>query len=557
MRALASLVFISIAVFSFTHCGGVTASPATNAGTTATPALPPAPVPPPVTPPPPPPPPVVTTYHNDPARTGLNAQETVLTPANVNASQFGKLFAFGVDGQIYGQPLYLANVSIPGQGTHNVVYVATEHDSVYAFDADGKQQTPLWHVSFINPAAGITTVDSKTDFPVVYDDISPEIGITSTPVIDPATGTIYVVPKTKENGVFFQRLHALDITTGAEKFGGPVVIKASTPGGADLNDGNGNAILSPLINLQRSALLLQNGIVYLAFASEGDFDPYEGWLLGYDAATLKQVVVFCVTPDGGGGSIWESGDGPAADSAGNIFVATSNGDYTAPQGGRDYSDSLLRLVPGNGGLQIVDWFTPFNFQQMNDQDLDFGSGGMILLPDQASGPAHLAIEGSKDGNLYVVNRDSMGHSLTANNSQIVQQLALDGPLFGSLTVFQDNVYISPIHSPLSQYKISGGQLARVAKAAETFGFPGSSPAVSSNGTSNAIVWTLQVDQFGQGPAILHAYDASNVSHELYSSTDAGDRDTAGTAVKFTVPTVINGKVYVGNGGQLTVYGLLP
>ncbi len=498
----------------------------------------------------------VTTYHNDVARTGWNPAETVLTPANVNQAQFGKLFSFTVDGQIYGQPLYLQNVSLGG-ATHNVVYVATEHDSVYAFDADGKTTSPLWHVSFINPAAGITTVNSNTDFPVQYFDIEPEVGITSTPVIDVSSGTLYVVAKTKENGKFVQRLHALDVATGGEKFGGPVVITASELGHGVVNNGSGSIVFDPLICNQRSALLLTNGTLYIAFASHGDFDPFLGWILGYDAQTLKQTIVFAPTPDGAGGGIWESGDGPAADGAGNLYVAVSNGDFTANTGGRDYGDSMLRLVPSGGTLQVADSFTPFDFVDLNNLDKDLGGGGSILLPDQPSGPVHLMIGGGKDGNLYVVNRDNMGHVQASSNSQIVQQLALGGPLFGTPTVFQNNVYISPVGASLAQYKISGGQLTKASQAPGTFGFPGSSPAVSSNGTSNGIVWTLQNDQWDNGPAVLHAYDANDVSHELYNSALAGGRDTAPTAVKFTVPTVINGKVYVGGGGALAVYGPLP
>jgi hypothetical protein len=532
-------------------CGGFTGT--TSSTASQPPVTQPAP---PDQPPQPDPAPVnVTTYHNDLARTGLNSQETTLTPANVNQASFGKLASYDVDGQVYAEPLYLANVSIAG-GTHNVVFVATQHDSVYAFDADAKSTDPLWHRSFIDAGAGITTVSSQTDFPVLYEDIYPETGITSTPVIDASTGTLYVVAATKENGKFFQRLHALDITTGAEKFGGPVAIQASMPGSGVVNDGNGNIVFDPLINLQRSALLLLNGTVYIAFASHADFDPFLGWVLGYDAQTLKQVAVFAPTPDGAGGSVWESGNGPAADGAGNVFVAVSNGDYNVPSGGRDYGDSILKLKPSNGTLEVLDWFTPFNFQELNDLDKDLGAGGLILLPDQPSGPAHLAIAGGKQGQLYMVNRDNLGHSHASDNSQAVQQLDLGSPLFGVPAVWKDNIYIAPIKNQLQCYKISAGQLTLATRGAETFGYPGSSPAVSSNGDSDGIVWALQVDQWDNGPAILHAYDANDCSHELYNSAQAGDRDTAGIAVKFSVPTVVNGKVYVGGGGRLTVYGLL-
>jgi hypothetical protein len=415
----------------------------------------------------------------------------------------------------------------------------------------------LWKVNFLNPSASVTTVSSATDFPVQYFDIAPEIGITSTPVIDTSTSTIFVVAKTKENGKFFQRLHALDITTGAEKFGGPTVIDAKIPGQGVKNDGNGNIIFDPLICLQRSALLLLNGKIYIAFASHGDFDPFLGWILVYDSQTLKQVAAFAPTVDGAGGGIWESGNGPAADAAGNVYVGVGNGDYTAGSGGRDFGVSFLKLALSGSTLNVLDWFTPFNFQELNDLDQDIGSGGPILLPDQPSGPAHLLIGGDKAGDLFVVNRDAMGHNHASDNSQAVQQIALGSGLFTNPTVWKDNVYIGPVGAPLQCYKISNGQLTLSSRGSATSGFPGISTAVSSNGDSNGIVWALQVDQWDNGPATLHAYDANDCTHELYNSDQAsGGRDTAGTAVKFTVPTVINGKVYISGGSTLTAYGLM-
>ena len=426
---------------------------------------------------------------------------------------------------------------------------------VYAFDADGKSTAPLWQQSFINPNAGITPVASG-DIADGYEDIEPEIGITSTPVIDANSGTIYVVAKTKENGDIFQRLHALDVTTGAEKFGGPVTIQASIPGVGARDDGTGNVIFDPLINLQRAALLLLNGTVYIAFGSHGDFDPFNGWLLGYDARTLRQTVVYAPDADGAGGSIWQAGDGPAADSAGNIYVLVANGDFDAPEGGRDYGDTALKLQRDGGSFRVVDWFTPFNQQELDDNDFDFGSGGPVLLPDQPTGPPHLLIGGSKQGKLYVINRDNMGHYRPDDDSQIVQILDLSGPLFSTPAVWQDKVYVGALRSGVKCYRINAGHLQSASQSTQSFGYPGTTPAVSSNGTSNGIVWALQVDQHGSGPATLHAYDANDVSRELYNSTQAGDRDQAGTAVKFTVPSVVNGKVYVGGGDQLTVYGLL-
>ncbi len=550
-----AVVFVIASMLA--NCGG-------NASSTSSAVNPPSTPPstPPTTPPPPSPPPgtpqslTVTTYHYDNLRTGANRSETILTLSNVNSSTFGKIASFDVDGQIYGQPLYLQNLNIAG-ATHNVVFVATQHDSVYAFDADAKTTSPFWHVNFLNPGAGITTVNSNTDFPVQYFDIAPEIGITSTPVIDTASGTIYVVAKTKENGKFVYRLHALDITNGAEKFGGPTEITASMPGNGVFNDGKGNIVFDPHINLQRSALLLLNGKIYIAFASHGDFDPFLGWLLVYDAQSLKQTAVFAPTPDGSGGGIWNSGGGPAADASGNVFVGVANGDYTAGSGGRDYGDSFLQLTSSGSTLHVADWFTPFDFQTLNDMDRDLGSGGPILLPDQPSGPAHLLIGGSKAGQLYVVNRDNMGHNHASDNSQAVQQVTLAHGLFANPTVWNNNLYVGASRSPLQCYKINGGQLSLSTQTSVVSGFPGISAAVSSNGDTNGILWALQVDQWDNGPAILHAYDANDCTKELYNSTQApGGRDTAGTAVKFIVPTVVNGKVYISGGGKLTVYGLL-
>ncbi len=497
----------------------------------------------------------ILTHHYDAARTGANLNEAVLTPANVNSSQFGKLFSFPVDGQMYAQPLYVAGVSVPGKGTRNVVYAATEHDTVYAFDADGGSSTPLWQRNFLNPGAGVTTV-SDDDFPEPYEDIAPEIGITGTPVIDPSSGTLYVVAKTKENGVFFQRLHALDIASGAEKFGGPVTIQASVPGAGVKNDGNGNVVFDPLINLQRSGLLLVGGTVYVAFGSHGDFDPFNGWILGYDAHSLKQVITYAPDADGSGGSVWQSGGGPAADAAGNIYLAVANGDFDVPGGGRDYGDSALKLQPAGGTFHILDYFTPFDQQALADLDHDLGSGGVVLLPDEPGSPNHLLLASNKEGKLYVINRDNMGHFNAANDSQIPQTLQFAGGIFSTPAVWQNRVYVSAVSDSLKCYTVNAGQLTLSSDTGQVLGYPGSTPVVSANGTSSGIVWTLQVDHQLSDAAVLHAYDANDLSHELYNSLQAGDRDTAGSSVKFTVPLVVNGKVYVGGGDQLTVYGLL-
>ena len=494
------------------------------------------------------------THHNDNARTGANLQELVLTPATVNQAQFGKLFSCAVDGHVYAQPLYVANLAIPDHGTYNVVFVATEHGSVFAFDADDPTCVQLWISSFIDPANGITTVPTDD---VVSDDIVPEIGITGTPVIDPQTGILYVVVRTKENGSYVQRLHALDITTGAEALGGPVGIEASVPGTGDGSDG-ANVSFDPLRQNQRAALLLTQGVVYIAFASHGDYGPYHGWLLGYDAATLQQVAVFNATPNGGAGGIWQSGGGPSADTSGNIYVITGNGTFDANVGGMDFGDSFLKLSTQAGGLTVADFFTPFNQASLEANDLDLGSTDPLLLPDQTdTDHPHLVLGAGKDGNAYLVDRDQMGQFTSSDNSQIVQTISIsaDG-VFCAPAVWENNIYFGPSSDVLKAFHLSGGLLSTTptSQGSTDLSYPGATPVISADGSMNGIVWVL--DKNVGGLAVLRAYDATDVSRELYNSTEAGDRDQAGPAVKFAVPTVANGKVYVGGQYQLTVFGLL-
>ncbi len=504
----------------------------------------------------------VLTFHNDNFRTGQNTNETILTPANVGTNSFGKLFTYPVDGYVYAQPLVLTNVNIPGNGMHNVVFVATEHNSVYAFDADngaGTNAAPLWHASFINPGAGVTTVPS-TD--VNCPDLTPEIGISSTPVIDPVSGTIYVVAKSREltNAVtaYFYRLHALDVATGAEKFGGPVIIQPVAAGNGDGNDDAGHVPFYALREMNRAALLLNNGIVYVGFASHCDNPPYHGWLVGFDAQTLAQVSVLNTTPNGGDGGIWQAGGGPAADANGNIFLVTGNGTFDPPN--NNYGDSFLRLGAGTNGLTVADYFTPYNQDTLNDEDHDVGSGGSLLLPDEAGSVAHphLMVGASKEGTIYLVDRDNLGQFNPANDSQIVQELAgAIGGSFGAPAYFNRTLYYLGNFDALTSFPIVNGQLdaSSLTVNATTFRFPGATPCISASGTSNAIVWVIQSDAaFNSGPAVLHAYDAYNVANELYNSTLAGTRDNPGPAVKFSVPAIANGKVYVGTQNSLTVFG---
>ena len=493
----------------------------------------------------------VLTYHNDNLRTGQNVKETILTTANVNSSTFGKLFSLPVDGPIFAQPLYMPGV-IVGTHVHNLVFVATEHDSVYAWDADTASTTPVWHTSFINPAAGVTAIPCGEAAMGNCATITPEFGITSTPAIDSSTGTLYVVAATKEGPTsYVYRLHALSVTTGQEKFGGPVAIEATS----------GSVTLLPKQHLQRPGLLLVNGVVYIGFGSHGDMSPWYGWLLGYNANTLQQVMVFNTAPTNGEGAIWQSGCGPAADANGNIYFNTGNGPFDVNTGGRDYGDSIVKL---NSSGTVLDYFTPHNQATLDASDADVGSSGLVLLPDQTGTYTHVLIGAGKQGVIYSVNRDGMGKYNAASN-QNIQSLAVlsSSGLFGSPAYWNGNVYFAAWDDYVRAFQVTNGMVAQTSHSSITLAFPGATPSVSSNGTSNGIVWIIQEnvpnDTVLTNPptAVLRAYDATNLAIELYDSTQAGTRDAAGGAVKFAVPTVANGKVYVGNSNQVTVYGLLP
>jgi hypothetical protein len=495
------------------------------------------------------------TYHNDNMRTGQNLSETVLTPSNVNQATFGKLFSYQLDGMAFASPLYVPNVTIPGQGVHNVVYVATEHDSLYAFDADGLTSTPLWQKSFINPAAGVTTVPAIDTGEV--GDIPNEIGITSTPVIDPATNTIYLVAKTKEvvggTTTYPQRLHALDITTGAEKFGGPVVIQASVPG-TGVGSQGGTLTFDSLRENQRTALLLVNGIIYFGFSSHGDVEPFHGWLLGYNKTTLQRVMVFCSTPNGDDGGIWMSGDGAAADSTGSIYLITGDGLFDADTGGVDYGDSYLRMNPSG---TVLDYFAPHNEGTLDEGNLDLGSGGALLIPDQSGPHPHEMLSSGKDGAIYLVDRDNMGH-FNPTSDQIVQTIPSTAHNFSAPTYFNGRVYLAPIGSKIQTYQFTNGLLSTTptSQSSATYTGRGGTMSISANGNTGGILWALQTGG-STAPGTLHAYDATNLGNELYNSDQAGTRDTLDTWSKFTLPTVADGRVYVSSVGKLTVYGLLP
>ena len=497
------------------------------------------------------------TFHNDNLRSGVNSGETVLTPALVSPAQFGKLFSYPIDGWAFASPLYMADVNIPNQGLRNVVFVATEHDSVYAFDADGRSGTPLWQVSFLGQ--GVTTVPCADVGEC--GDIPTEIGITSTPVIDPGSGTLYVVAKTKEgSSTYVQRLHALDITTGAEKFGGPVVIQASVTGSGVGSSGNTLAF-NPLRENQRTALLLSNGVVYLAFGSHGDQAPWHGWVIGYNATTLQRTMAWCVSPNGNSGGIWQSGSGPASDASGGIFFTTGNGDFNANSGGTDFGDTIVKLGPSGS---VVDYFTPYDQATMEQYNYDLSSGGPVLLIDQSGTTPHRLVAAGKTGTIYVVNRDDMGHFQPGSDSQIIQ--SLPGVLphgteeegnYSAPVFFNNNVYFGAVSDTLKIFQFTNGTLssAPVSQSAVTYPNRGASFAVSANGTTNGLLWAVQDNTPAGGT--LRVYDASDLSKELYNSDASGSRDTLGLATKFSIPLIANGKAFVVTPTQVTAYGLLP
>jgi hypothetical protein len=495
----------------------------------------------------------VLTWHNDVSRTGQNLKETILTLANVNSTQFGLKSTLPVDGHIFTQPLYVSNVNVSGQGIHNVVYVATENDSVYAFDANGSPTTPLWYTTFTGP--GVVAVPCAD---TGYCEISPTIGITGTPVIDRSTNTLYVVAFTLESGAYYQRLHALDITSGAEKFGGPVVIEASVAGIGAGSIG-GLITFTPILQNQRSALLLSNGVVYIAWASYADLGEYHGWVIGYNASTLAQVSVFNDTPNGSQGGIWQSAGGLSADSSGNIYLTTGNGTFDVNAGGLDYGDSFLKLT---STLSVSDYFTPDNELKLDDDDTDLGSTAGLILPKQTGAHPDEITGAGKQGIIYLVNRDNMGKFHAGSNAVIQAIKGSASGYYSSPAYFNNAVYYSGQGDYLDRYTLIQGALSRTpASSSPTILAAGGTPSISANGSTNGIVWAVDAPSTKNTTAVLHAYQASNVSVELYNSQQNATRDTLGRGIRFSVPTVANGNVYIGskNGSidSLYIYGLLP
>jgi hypothetical protein len=484
----------------------------------------------------------VYTRQYDNARTGQNLNEVALSPPNVNSAQFGKLCSYLTDGYSQAEPLYVANVNLGTKGVHSVVYVATMHDSVYAFDAECRTSTPYWQRTTLG--AGETTVPGSAI------GSSMEYGIVPTPVIDPGSNTIFVLARSVDSGgVYHQRLHALDLATGAEKFGGPVEITASVPGTGDGSSG-GTLSFNPLRENSRPGMLLMNGGVYMAFASISDIAPYHGWVIGYSASTLKLVSVFVSTPNGHDGGIWHSGGGIAADGSGNIFTSTGNGTFDANSGGKDYGDSFLKISTTSGTLTLTDYFTPFNQSTLNANDLDLGSGGVLLPPTQSGSFPNILISAGKEGTIYVVNRDNMGHFNSTSNAAAVQAITgAISPLFGAPAYWNGNVYMGGNGDNLKAFSLSNGMLSGTptSMSPTTFGFPGTTPAISAHGNSNGIVWAMERNTY----TILHAYDANNLGNEIFTS------NTGGLTLKFYTPLVVNGRVYMGCNGSLVIYGLLP
>jgi chitodextrinase len=531
----------------------------------------------------------VTTYHNDLSRDGANTHEFALNTSNVATATFGKLFSCPADGAIYAQPLWVSNLTITG-GPHNVIFAVTMHDSVYALDADTTPCVTYWHKSLL--PTGETFVSNND---VSTSDIYPDIGILGTPVIDTSTNTIYLVAKSKVSGTnctpgtsCHQRLHSLSLIDGSEKFGGPVDITSaiSVPGTGDGSSG-GNVAFDPLRENQRPGLVLLNGVVYVAWASHGDNGPYHGWVMGFKASTLQLVTTFNANPNGSDSGIWMAGGAPAADSSGNLYFLTGNGTFDADSGGLDYGDSTVKLSTSSG-LSVSSYFTPADQSGLEGGDADHGSGGAAILVDQPAGAPHqhLVIGGGKEGNLFLLDRDNLGGygaNSTPNDSNAVQKFFEGNGIFATAAFWNNALYIAGSGGSLNSFAFNAGtgkfNTSQTSQSGFSFGFPGATPSVSSTpSNTNGIVWATDSSNYGTndggpqtaGPAILHAFDATNVGTELWNSAMAGgNRDQAGNAVKFTVPTVANGKVYIGtrgndntNGsgtvfGEIDVYGLLP
>ncbi len=499
----------------------------------------------------------VLTWHNDNARTGQNLSESILTPAKVNSAGFGKLFEVKVDGKVDAQPLYVSALSIPGKGTHNVVYAVTEHDSVYAFDADAG--TVLWQVSMLKP--GEVPSDARN-----CDQVTPEIGITATPVIDKVKGFIYLTAMSKDAaGHYYQRVHALSLSSGGDEYGSPVTAAASFPGTGD-GSSNGTDIFNPAYFVERPGLLLVGNTLYTSWGSHCDIRPYSGWMLAYNTISGQQTGAFDFTPNGNEAAPWNAGAGPAADAAGNVYISLGNGtfDTTLTSTGfpslGDFGNSVVKLNLSSSGLHAVDYWTMFNSDAESNVDTDLGSGGLMLLPaqrDSKGNMQNLAVTAGKDTNLYVLNQANLGKYNSTSNKTLYQQLAgaLSNGVWSSPAYFNGHVYYGSVGSVLRSFDINSALLSSSPSSSTpgTFTYPGTTPSVSANGSSNGIVWAVE----NSGTAVLHAYDANNLGTEFYNSNQApSSRDHFGSGNKFITPTIANGKVFIGTPTSVAIFGLL-
>ena len=514
----------------------------------------------------------VFTAEYNPQRTSSNRQETILVPANVNQSQFGKIFSYAVDGQIFAQPLWVYGVKIPGLGTHNVVYVETQMDSVYAFDADGKSSTPLWQDSFIDFANGISPIPCS--LPGVASCAAwPYFGIMGTPVIDPSTNTMYLIARTYNSttATASQTLHALDITSGVEKFGGPVEIAGSVPG-SGLGSKGGMVPFNALSDIQRAGLLLLNGEVYIGWAG-----AEHGWIMDYDATSLTQKAVFATTPNANLGGIWQSGNGLASDSDGYIYLAVGDALFDADLGGADYGDSVLKL---DQNLNVVDYFTPMDQACRQANDMDLGSSGPLILPTQPGAHPEELLQTGKGGSpcdstgftpIYLLDRTNLGQ-FNPSQDNVIEEISGSPHGYWSSAAYaysfvKEAVYLAGTVNEtgkgdyLKMYLVQNGQLSATAIAQSTNLFPiGVTPAVSSNENKDGIVWAIErrdpLSTAGLSPDVLYAYSAASLS-TLYASNQNPSRDQGGCGSKFQIPTVVNGKVFVATQNELDIFGLLP
>jgi hypothetical protein len=495
----------------------------------------------------------VVTAQADNMRGSAYLHETVLKPGNVNAAHFGKQFSLTVDGDVFAEPLVVPALTIAGV-RRDVVFAATEHDSVYAFDVNGVRDAPLWKTSFLDPTYGVTTL---TEQDVECPFITPEVGITPTPVIDRASGTMYVLARTKERGAFVQKLHALDVTNGKERAGSPVTIAAAVAGKGDGAQG-GMVRFDPLRENPRAALLLVDGVVVMTWASSCDVGPYHGWVMAYDARTLEQRAVLNTSPDGSDGGIWQSDAGAAADEGGNIFVATGNGDFNAASGGRDYGDTVLKLGLEGKKFVVRDYFTPFNQKQLDAKDGDLGSQGPVLLPVQTGARRHMMVLAGKEGKLYVLDRDRLGKFEEGADRQIVQSIKAKDA-YGAAAYWNGHVYFTDRMDTTRDYALEGGQLVLKGTTGK-MERPAATPVVSADGKKDAVLWVVETKEWDEvhndRPAVLHAFDATDVAKERFNSEQNSGRDRAGMTVRFAIPTVVGGKVFVGTRGRVDVYGLL-